>query len=93
MIVQSRTRFKCNITKEKIVNRLKTLKDIMHLALDALKKSGISWNDTTKKIEAGPETWNELIKVWSSVSLMLIFLIWINLNLRSLKNGIALYLN
>jgi hypothetical protein len=65
--------FKCNITKEKIVNRLKTLKDIMHLALDALKKSGISWNDTTKKIEAGPEVWNELIKVHSNISLMHIF--------------------
>ncbi|CAK7349198.1 unnamed protein product [Dovyalis caffra] len=46
----------------KIVNRLKTLKDQMGLALIVLiQKSGFSWNDVTKKIDAKPTVWDDLI--------------------------------
>ncbi|KAJ1688457.1 hypothetical protein LUZ63_019847 [Rhynchospora breviuscula] len=55
------TKFNMKITGEKIVNRLKTLKENMHLAVQALKKSGLSWNTYTKKVEAGPQVWDDLI--------------------------------
>ncbi|KAJ1697155.1 hypothetical protein LUZ63_005667 [Rhynchospora breviuscula] len=55
------TKFNMKITREKIVNRLKILKENMHLVIQALGKSGLSWNDSTKKVEAAPTVWDDLI--------------------------------
>ncbi|KAJ1691052.1 hypothetical protein LUZ63_015207 [Rhynchospora breviuscula] len=55
-------KFHIKITREKVLNRLKTLKDTMNLAIQALKNSGFTWNDSTKKIQAGPQVWDDLIK-------------------------------
>ncbi|KAJ4807877.1 Myb/SANT-like DNA-binding domain protein [Rhynchospora pubera] len=56
------TKFNLKINKEKIQNRLKTLKDIMNLTLDALKKSGLTWSESTKKVQAAPQVWDDLVK-------------------------------
>ncbi|KAJ4772191.1 Myb/SANT-like DNA-binding domain protein [Rhynchospora pubera] len=55
-------KFNIKITKEKIMNRLKTMKDNMNLGVAALKKSGLTWNNSTKKVQAAPKVWDDLIK-------------------------------
>ena len=64
VVFEMNEKFRIKITRQKIVNRLKTLKYHMGLALIALnQKSGFSWNDITKKIVVEPTVWNDLINV------------------------------
>ena len=52
------------IDKGKAVNRLKTIQKLMNFAIELLnKKSGFGWNDITKKIEAIPSVWEDVIQV------------------------------
>ncbi|KAJ3704828.1 hypothetical protein LUZ61_008533 [Rhynchospora tenuis] len=55
-------KFNLKINKEKIQNRLKTLKEIMNLTLDFLKKSGLEWDEKTSKVQASDKVWDDLIK-------------------------------
>ncbi|KAJ4755929.1 Myb/SANT-like DNA-binding domain protein [Rhynchospora pubera] len=57
------TKFNMKITREKIVNRLKTLKENMHLVIQALGKSGLSWDETTKKVQAAPKENSKLKRI------------------------------
>lgn len=63
VVTEVNNQFGVAINKAKVVNRLKTLKDQMFLACQVLKKSGFGWDETTKRIEAEPEVWIEMIKV------------------------------
>ena len=64
VVAEMNEKFVIKITRQKIVNHLKTLKDQMGLELIVLnKKSGFSWNDVTKKIDVEPAVWNDLINV------------------------------
>ena len=56
-------RFEKDMKVENVINRLKTLKTQMSIALDVLNKSGFSWNDIGKTIEAEDKVWDEAIKV------------------------------
>ncbi|KAJ7950934.1 L10-interacting MYB domain-containing protein-like [Quillaja saponaria] len=60
------TEFKMDIDAKKVVNRLKTLKTQMGVAVDTLNKSGFSWNDITKRIEAEPQVWDGIEKMQTS---------------------------
>ncbi|KAJ7970757.1 Myb/SANT-like domain-containing protein [Quillaja saponaria] len=64
------TEFKMDIDAKKVVNRLKTLKTQMGVAVDTLNKSGFSWNDITKRIEAEPQVWDGIEKVNDDVKLI-----------------------
>ena len=64
VVFKMNEKFRIKITRQKIVNRLKTLKYQMGLALIVLnQKSGFSWNDVTKNIDVEPAIWNDLINV------------------------------
>ncbi|KAK2979525.1 hypothetical protein RJ640_015126 [Escallonia rubra] len=55
-------RFTIKVNKDKVTNRLKTLKK-MDIGVEVFRRgSGFGWNDITKRIEAPPEVWAELIK-------------------------------
>ncbi|XP_059658554.1 uncharacterized protein At2g29880-like [Cornus florida] len=56
-------RFPVKVNKDKVQNRLKTLKRKMDIALEVFKRgSGFAWNDITKKIDATNSVWDALIK-------------------------------
>ena len=66
--------FKLNITKNHIVNRLKTLKEQMGNAVELLnQKSGISWDDISKRLVADENVWNNLIQVSSQTLIYALF--------------------
>ena len=55
------------VDKIKAVNRLKTIQEQIYLAVELLdKKSDFGWNDITKKIEANPNVWENVIQVFYS---------------------------
>ncbi|XP_059636116.1 uncharacterized protein At2g29880-like [Cornus florida] len=56
-------RFPVKVNKDKMQNRLKTLKWKMDIALEVFKRdNGFAWNDITKKIDATNYVWDALIK-------------------------------
>ena len=63
MVEEINEKFSLNINKNKVLNRLKTLKEQMVLAKEIELKSGMGWNDTSKTFEAAPEVWKSLLKV------------------------------
>ena len=55
------------IDKERVRNRMKTLKRTFGEAYDAFKGlSGFGWNPITELFEAEDYVWNELIKVFTN---------------------------
>ncbi|KAK2985590.1 hypothetical protein RJ640_000660 [Escallonia rubra] len=49
-------RFTVRVNKDKVTNRLKTLKKKMDIGVEVFRRgSGFGWNDITKQIEAPPE--------------------------------------
>ncbi|XP_042476666.1 L10-interacting MYB domain-containing protein-like isoform X1 [Macadamia integrifolia] len=53
--------FSSRLSRQHIINRLKTMKNTHRKVLELIGRSGIGWNDQTKMLDVSEEHWKEFI--------------------------------